>query len=634
MNKTPLIIGTAGHVDHGKTALIRHLTGTDTDRLQEEKQRKLTIDLGFAFLDQRIAFIDVPGHENFIENMVAGASTVDFALMVIAANDSVMPQTREHLKIMQALGLQRGVIVITKIDLVDDDWLQIVKEDVRETFQDTFFDNVPIFQVSSETGEGIQNLRDFLSNLEGEKRDVDRNDLFRLPVDRVFTVHGFGTVVTGTVISGVVENDQKVQVYPGDKTCEVRTLQKHEKKAQKAIKGERAALNLSDIEKDEIQRGDFVASPGKFISSNLITARVYLFPDSDDLDYYTRIKINIGTGKYVGRIRFIGRGELKSGQNCIAQIDLNEEISAGFRDKFVIRSLSPARTLGGGEILTIGGSKIRKKEIDRAQLYKKLYSSGEKEAIKWMITDSEDGLDSSQLTVKLSMSHKQLEPILNEMISEQEIVEINDKFYSIDKLNFYQDQILEFTQNYHKQNPLEAGIDYNKLGNKLKIEVEIIEYILNKLQEQNKVKKVAKNGYALQDFSVELSTRDQRIASNLHKQIKKSGKEPIEISQLKEKIDLPEDKFNALIKYLCRQNKAIILQDNFLISKKVLNECKQEIGTYLAENEKARVSEIRDLLSTSRKYTIPILNHLDNIGFTFREGKYRYLRDDDKSWDG
>ncbi|HMA63275.1 MAG TPA: selenocysteine-specific translation elongation factor [bacterium] len=626
MNKTPLIIGTAGHVDHGKTALIRQLTGIDTDRLKEEKQRKLTIDLGFAFLNQRIAFIDVPGHENFIENMVAGASTIDFALMVIAANDSVMPQTREHLKIMQALGIHQGAVVITKIDLVDEEWLQMVKQEVQEILQNTFFDNGPIFTVSSQTGEGIQNLREFLSNLEVKKRLDGSRELFRLPVDRVFTVHGFGTVVTGTVISGTVESSQKVQKYPGNKICEVRTLQKHKKEAQRAIKSERAALNISDIEKNEIQRGDFLGTPQKFISSNLITTRVYLFPDSQILEYYARIKVNIGTGKYVGRIRFIGKDELESGQNCIAQIDLNEEISAGFRDKFVIRSLSPATTIGGGEILKIGGARIRKKETDQAQLFLKLYSSDTKESIKWFITNSKKGIDINQLTIKSSMSRKQLEPFLDEMISERKIVEIGNKFYSCEKLQNVKDQILEFIEKYHRENSLEAGVNYNKLSNELNIEIEILEYLLKNLQEQNKVKKLSNHEFALQDFTVELSTQEQKIIKKLYRQIMEAGKEPIEISQLGKQFDRPIYKLNALIKYLCCQNKAIILQDNLVISNKALNECQQEIGSYLADNEKARVSEIRDLLGTSRKYTIPILNHLDNIGFTLREGKYRYLR--------
>ncbi|MCF7886562.1 MAG: selenocysteine-specific translation elongation factor [Candidatus Marinimicrobia bacterium] len=627
MKSNPVIIGTAGHVDHGKTALVKQLTGTDTDRLDEEKQRKLTIDLGFAFLNDRIAFIDVPGHEKFVENMVAGISTINYGLLVIAANDSVMPQTREHLKIMHSLGIKKGAIVITKIDLVDSEWLDLILQDVKELINNTFLADQQIFFVSSKNGRGIAQLKQHLLSLEGEKLDNIERERFCLPIDRVFSIHGFGTVVTGTVVSGGIECGEKIQVYPALKQGEIRNIQKHEKDARKAIKAERAALNLSGIEKERIKRGNIIARPETFQTSKIITARVYLFRDMEELKYNREIKVNIGTGKYVGRIRFIGKNEIKGGESSIAQIHLHEKIAAGFKDKFVIRSLSPTQTIGGGVVLKMDNRPIRKKETEEAKKLQELYNNSPKEAVHWFIVHAEKGMGVKGLALALTMTKYQVNVVLDELIQEGVIVKTAEKYYCTELVNNYKKRILEIIDHYHQENHLDEGITFNKLISQVDSERNLVEYILKKLIEINRIKELSGDRYALKDFAVTLNTEEKKIAEQIYYLVDSAGREMLEIYQLKQTIDTDDRKIDSLVNYLSNTNKVIILKDQFIITQSTMAACKKVIRNYLVKSNGARVSEIRDQLDSSRKYTIPILNYLDNVGFTYRDGEYRYLKE-------
>lgn len=621
----PIIIGTAGHVDHGKTELVKRLTGTDTDRLKEEKQRKLTIDLGFAFINDNIAIIDAPGHESFIDNMVAGASTVDYALLVVAADDSVMPQTREHLKIMETLGIDDGIVVITKKDLVDEEWLQLVQQEIIELISDTFLAGKHIFTVSSANGEGVPELKKYLLNLDKNPLDQVDYELFRVPVDRSFSIHGFGTVATGTVVGGKIESGEEVEILPAGRKCEIRGIQKHNRESSVVIKGERAALNLSGIEKKEIQRGDLIVRPNTFFKASLLTTRIYLFQDAMQLDYNDKIKINIGTGKYIGRIRFIGRNELKAGENSIAQIYLNKKIAAGFRDKFVIRKLSPAATIGGGEILLLKDERIRKKETAKAKNLQELYESDNQEAIQWFIEHAKEGMKINKLVRLISLSGKNLNRYLNRLSDNHRICKIGNKVYPSDSIVIYKQKLAGIIEKYHNKNHLHKGISYNGLKNELEIDTVLLNKILKDLEHEDLIKQVSDNKWALTDFEIKLSPKDKKVIDRVVGKIQKAGPEPTELDLLTRDLNFKQDKIDSIINYL-QGSKLIILPEGFVMGKKSMEDYKKRIADYLKDNKKARVSDIRDLLGTSRKYVIPLLNYLDNTGFTYREGEFRFLK--------
>ena len=377
-----LIIGTAGHIDHGKSALVKALTGTDPDRLAEEHLRGMTIDIGFAFLNENIAFIDVPGHERFIKNMVTGASTIDVAMLVIAADDGIMPQTREHFEILKLLGIRHGIVVVNKIDLVQPDWLEMVVEDIRQLVEGSFLENAPLFKTSTVSGAGIAELRRFLIELPNQIPEVHSTGLFRLPVDRVFSIKGFGTVVTGTVLSGEIKVGEEIEIMPSGKRAKIRSVQSHNQPLDSVARGQRAALNLVGISKEQIERGMIIAPPGAFVKTNLLTVYIESLPSAPPIEYNDQLRLHLGTGEYIVRIRLIGRDRLFPGKQGVAQIVLDQPISAGFRDHFILRSYSPLVTIGGGIVLENSPEPLRKKNKETAAELERLVFAANEEWLK------------------------------------------------------------------------------------------------------------------------------------------------------------------------------------------------------------------------------------------------------------
>ena len=355
-SKKFLVVGTAGHIDHGKTTLIKALTGIDTDRWEEEKRRGMTIDLGFAHLELPngvlIGIVDVPGHEKFIKNMLAGAHGIDFVLFVIAADEGVMPQTREHLTVCEVLGTKRGIVVLTKKDVVDEEWLELVKEDVKEFLKGTFLEGAPIIPVSSKTGEGLKELLEEMDKLAAKVEPKSSKGIFRLPVDRSFTVKGFGTVVTGTLLSGKIKTGDTVEVLPEGKEVKVRSVQVHGKSVEEAFAGQRTALNLLGVSKEEVGRGNLVATPGYLKPSPLVDVELTLSKEADlILQSGHKVHFHHLTKEVEGEVYLIDRDELLPGETALAQVRLKEEVVPVYGDRFVIRNYSPARVIGGGRIL-------------------------------------------------------------------------------------------------------------------------------------------------------------------------------------------------------------------------------------------------------------------------------------------
>ncbi|MCI0514261.1 selenocysteine-specific translation elongation factor, partial [candidate division KSB1 bacterium] len=354
------IIGTAGHIDHGKSALVQSLTGTHPDRLKEEQEREMTIDLGFAFWGDQITFIDVPGHEKFVKTMTAGVSTIDLVLLVIAADDGIMPQTLEHFEILQLLGVRQGIIVLTKIDLVQADWLELVQEEIRQLVKGSFLESAPMIPISNVTGQGIDHLQQQLRQILPTIKSRPDKGIFRLWIDRVFSIKGSGTVVAGTVLSGACKTGDTVELLPRQKLLRVRRVQVHNKSLEQCVTGERAAINLMDVDKADIQRGDILAWPKYFQPTYMFNARLQLLKScSRPLKNRARVHLHLGTGEIIARIVLLERNELAPGQSAFVQFRLEAPVAPDYGDLFVIRSFSPTRTIGGGVVVEVRASKTK-----------------------------------------------------------------------------------------------------------------------------------------------------------------------------------------------------------------------------------------------------------------------------------
>ncbi|MCP4688561.1 MAG: selenocysteine-specific translation elongation factor, partial [Desulfobacterales bacterium] len=388
-----IILGTAGHIDHGKTSLIKALTGTDTDRLKEEKLRGITIELGFASLDlpggRRLGVVDVPGHEKFVKNMVAGATGIDIVVMVIAADEGVMPQTREHMEICSLLGVKHGFVAMTKIDMVEEDWLELVQEDVSEFMIGTFLEDAPIIPCSSATGEGLSDITDALETLAGEIPNRPPSSLFRLPVDRVFTMKGFGTVITGTLTSGRIRVGDPIMIYPSGVTSKVRGIQVHNQAVEEAEAGTRTAINFQGLEKASVQRGEVLADPGSLVSSYMVDISLhFLKSNKKPVKNRVRVRFHGGTSEILGNLILLDREELPPGETIVAQLRLDAPTAPVKDDRFVLRSYSPVRTIGGGHVLNPMPRKHKRFKPEVIEGLKSLDGSDPEGVISYHLTES------------------------------------------------------------------------------------------------------------------------------------------------------------------------------------------------------------------------------------------------------
>ena len=393
-----VVIGTAGHIDHGKTALVKALTGKDTDSLPEEKSRGVTIDIGFAFLGDNATIIDVPGHERFIKNMVTGVSTISYVMLVIAADDGVMPQTREHLDILSLLGVEDGMIVINKIDLVEESWLDMVIEDVQKFTKGTFLENASIFKASAIKGDGIEKIKETLIAVIADRKEKVDKGYFRLPVDRSFSVKGFGTVVTGTVVSGSVQKGDSVEILPGGIEAKIRGIQQHNEETTGAKLGERAALNLSGVSTEDVIRGSHIAAKNYLNPTMIFEANLNLLGTAPKpLSSRTRVRLHLGTGEVMGRISLLGSAEIEPGGNGFVQVFLEKEVPVAVKDKFIIRRYSPPLTIGGGVVLKLSKSKYKPKDREIYELLKVINEENDVDTAKMLISRKNgNGIDEQE----------------------------------------------------------------------------------------------------------------------------------------------------------------------------------------------------------------------------------------------
>ena len=616
-----VVIGTAGHIDHGKTALVKALTGKDTDSLPEEKSRGVTIDIGFAFLGDNATIIDVPGHERFIKNMVTGVSTISYVMLVIAADDGVMPQTREHLDILSLLGVEDGMIVINKIDLVEESWLDMVIEDVKKLTKGTFLENASIFKASAIKGDGIEKIKETLIAVIADRKEKVDKGYFRLPVDRSFSVKGFGTVVTGTVISGSVQKGDSVEILPGGIEAKIRGIQQQNEETTGAKLGERAALNLSGVSTEDVIRGSHIAAKNYLNPTMIFEANLNLLGTAPKpLSSRTRVRLHLGTGEVMGRISLLGTAEIEPGGNGFVQVFLEKEVPVAVKDKFIIRRYSPPLTIGGGVVLKLSKSRYKPKNREIYELLKVINEENDVDTAKMLISRKNgNGIDEQELGVELGIASEKALKLLKELEKSSLILAIgqgiNMRWYGADSLTELKESIVSKIAGFFEENPVSVGIKLSEIKELLECSSQAFDFIIEKLSDEKKISKsgaliTLRGGESSDTEEVEEAITSLRYSAATSSELAKNlGKENKEVYQL--------------IKRLIQDEKVIRLEGDFFIHVSLIEELKAEIEKHFEKNGELSVSDLKDITGVSRKYAIPLLQFLDENSVTRREGNVR-----------
>ena len=616
-----ITIGLAGHIDHGKTSLVESLTGKNTDNLKEEIKRGMTIDIGFAHFNKTISLIDVPGHEKFIKNMVSGVSSIDAAIIVVAADDGIMPQTIEHLEILQLLGVELGIIVISKIDLVDNEWLELVEIEVKEYFKKTVFSNSKIFKISSVKDEGIESVKDEILKLSNKKTLKFDRDIFRLFIDRVFNVKGFGTVVTGTVSSGSAKIGDKLELLPGNNEIKIRGLQSHDEDVNEVILGQRAALNIQSINKINPKRGYQLSSKNFCtITSNIAVKLNLIKKTNNKLKHNQRIRLHLGTQESIGRILLLNNNDK---EKFPALIKLEKAIIASYKDKFIIRSYSPVATIGGGTVLDIN---IEGKWNKIKEYLNNLYvCNNDEEFLNILFSYNIKNVFSIKaLAKKMSFSVNYLKKIIsnsNNIIYLDKEKEWVASYVQIEKIKKL---IIDKIKTSHKKDRYKIGFIKEEINEKIKLKKSVLDFILKELLE-NKDIKLSDGYYSLINFEIKLNDIELNIIKKLKNILNNNDFYIISIKDLSSDVKQNFEDVNKIVKIQANLNKLFVLNDEFIISVKSYNILKEKIETFFLSNETMNVKEFKEIFNITRKYAVPILEFLDKQKITYRIGNERKI---------
>lgn len=619
------VVGTAGHIDHGKSALVRKMTGIDPDRLPEEKARGMTIDLGFAWADlpsgRSIGIVDVPGHEKFVKNMVSGVGGIDAVILVIAADDGWMPQTEEHFQIIRLLDVKTGVVALTKKDLVDEEMIELQIEDIGDHLKGSFLESCPIIPVSGITGNGISELMNSLDEVLAD--NMMRHDIgaARLFIDRRFTIQGMGTVVTGTLLEGSLLLDQNIEIQPSGLRTRIRSLQTHKESIKKAEPGSRVAVNLVGIEKMEIERGEAVCAPGTVVSSSKLAAEVSILDNSKfPLKSGFELSFLLGTSDVYGRIYLMETDLLKPGEKSFARIHLNSPVPAKIGDKFILRRISPQDTIGGGIVLdteVILGRKAKSKQLE---ILKPRTELSPESIIRTELVKNEK-TPRAKLFANTPFEKSEIELVLNKMATEGELLIAGDSVVSAQFLDKYADPAKDILASDHQMRPWADGIDPGVLAKKLKLKPEklpdLIEFLV-----ADKIALYEKGFLRLPEHKAELKPEQMALKGKLTARLSAS---PLAGPIRKDFID-DDPGYEVVIDFLKDRGELIELKGGILFTRKNFDEIIDRVTEFLKENQKATASDIKNHLNSSRKYIIPLLERLDHIGITVREGDYRRLK--------
>lgn len=628
-----VIIGTAGHVDHGKTCLIKSLTGIDTDRLKEEKKRGITIELGFAYLDfkegQRVGIVDVPGHEKFVRNMLAGAGGMDMVMLVVAADEGIMPQTVEHLDILSILGIKKGVIVITKTDLVEPEFLELVQDDIEELVQGTFLEGAPILPVSVYEEQGLDELKRVLKEMCDSLPERSDAGFFRLPIDRVFTLKGFGTVVTGTLMEGKIKKDQNIVLYPENQPVKIRSIQVHSKDAETAWAGQRVAVNIPDRKKEEILRGDVLATTQSLYPTRMLDVKVEVLKHTERvIKHGSRVHIYHGTKELLGKVVLMNKDELKAGESAYAQLRLEEEIVARKGDHFVLRFYSPVETIGGGVILDACPRKHRKNERDIQSVYKMKESGTQEEILELAVMEHKGRFYSlKELGMKCSLDRSQIKNNVKKLEAEKKLVYLLDEIYiHKEEMNFYEKKVSAYLDEFHKEYPLKEGMGIEEARNKLEISgfPKVTDAVLDILK-QNKVIKEERGLISKYRFKVVIKEDEDVMMQEIISHYLECGFAPL-ATELYLKEHRKQKKYPAVFTSLLNKKTLIRLDDQYCLHCELYEKAKEAFRAIAKEKQVVQLGEFRESIGCSRRVAVPILEHFDRTGFTRKTEEGRVLK--------
>jgi len=624
-----IIVGTAGHIDHGKSALVEALTGTHPDRLAEEKRRDITIDRGFAFLEEggvRFGFVDVPGHERFVSNMLAGAAGVDLVLLVIAADESIKPQTREHFDICRLLSVRRGITVLTKSDLVDQDTLEVVRLEVEDFLRGSFLDpaNSPIVAVSSLTGAGLEELKRALVEVAAEVPAKDSAAMVRLPIDRVFSMKGFGTVVTGTLVSGTIRKDEELQVFPSGKRVRVRGVQVHGQAAEQAIAGQRTALNLAGVTREELARGMMLAPPSTLHSTVRADVSLTLLRSAKPLKDRARVHFHAYTMETVAEVVLYGKKQVTPGETAYAQLRLSNPALLLPGDRFILRQFSPVVTIGGGVVLDAAPLPRTKKESLESFLM--MLDGGDSTSVlkARVARRTHHGLSVAQAVGETGWWKQKIEKHLSEPLLKGAILRVGDLFIDSATIDGLKQSLAGAVADFHKRNPLVPGIGKEALREEFDLSPEVFGAVLEALVREKKLEAVGEL-VRLPGRSVVMKDEEAESKKTIEAAFASAG---LKVPALKDVLGgLKVDKVRAqkIVTLLLRDKVLVKISEELVFHRDVLQELRRQVATYKTKSSKIDVAQFKELTGVTRKYAIPLLEYLDRERVTRRVGDERVI---------
>jgi selenocysteine-specific elongation factor len=628
-----IIVGTAGHIDHGKSTLVEALTGTHPDRLAEEKRRGITIDLGFAFLEEngvRFGFVDVPGHERFVSNMLAGAAGIDVLLLVIAADESIKPQTREHFDICRLLGVKRGVVALTKSDMVDNDTLELVRMETEEFLRGSFLEKAPLVPVSAKTRAGLSELKKALSEAAANASAKDSARYFRLPIDRAFAMKGFGSVVTGTLISGSVGPGDEVELFPSGQRLRVRGVQSGGKSVDRAMPGQRTAVNLAGIEHTALKRGMVLATPGKFRKMRRIDARLELLPAARKMKQGSRVHFHTGTAETIAEVLFHGAKELPPGGSAMANLKLQDEVLVLPGDRFIVRQFSPVVTIGGGAVLDPLARRPMLRDTGRAAFLETLERGNHEEILAAMTERALLGLGYEEIVARTGWMEKEIQDAVEKLIKTARVKRVSTEPLLLVSGKLFEDvrkRIADKVERFQKENPLLPGILREDLRASLgkRVRSETFRAALDELVAQKKLdapgELVKKAGSEIAMLPEEAKAKEQIEAA-----FAAAGLAVPSVKEVLAKLAVESKRAEKLLQILLREKNLVRVSPELVFHRLALAQLKEQLSSYKkAKGDRITVPIFKDLTGITRKYAIPLLEYLDRERVTRRAGDERVI---------
>lgn len=627
-----IIVGTAGHIDHGKTTLIKALTGRNCDRWEEEQQRGITIDLGFTWFDlpnkDRVGIIDVPGHEKFVNNMVAGVVGMDLVLLVIAADEGIMPQTREHMDILGLLGMQKSIIVLNKCDLVEEDWLELVEEEVKEELEGTFLENAPVCKISAATGQGLDELVQTIQNMmEDEVEEKDTQTIPRLPIDRAFSLSGFGTIITGTLISGSITRDDVLEMYPVGKESKIRSIQVHGQDVDRCYAGQRVAINLSNIKKKEIERGCVLAPKNSMKNTMMLDVKLDVLPNSMRIvTNHSRLHLYTGTSEILCRAILLDKEEIGPGESGLVQLRLEEEIAVKRGDRFIVRFYSPLETIGGGVILEPNPTKKKRFNEDAIEELKRKESGSPADIMELHIKEHADTMITLAEVAKLmAHSESELQEYLDELIEKELVLTFPTKkelyLWHRDSEYALRQKIEEALTNYHKEHPYRYGMKKAEIHNTFmkKVKPIVFDAYIEKMMEADI--------YGRRDEYLHMPGYEIPKSDDLYQKTEKllidtfenAAYDFVRFSEIElGKITPATAEDVAMV--LMDEGTVLRINEEMFTMSHLMETAKERILNHFKENDLITISQVRDMFNTTRKSAKPILEYMDSIKVTKKVG--------------